>query len=203
LGEGLVHPADGVVIEAQEIKSQALIQAKGLEYSLLELIREPQWCKILDGGLFMTTYLCPKDYHRVHCPADAEVVWVKHIPGELWPVNQSYVQSFPKLFVTNERVVIGMKTAIGHMVMVLVGATNVGKISLAFDRTVVTNRAEEENRVSDRYYDPPKNIRKGAEVGVFHMGSTVITLFEKGMVDVSPIELLGASKVRAPFKHVP
>lgn len=190
----VVHPADGVVVESDFIRSQTLFQTKGLEYSVIDLVKENEWAQAVEGGVSMTTYLCPTDYHRVHSPVTGDIVFVKHIPGELWPVNGLYLKTFPKLFVTNERLVVGIQTPKGKAVVVMVGATNVGKMTLSFDPTVVTNRPSS-RAVNDRFYNPSVGIKKGQELGIFHMGSTVIALYEKGLIGSDPLSLLGPVKM--------
>lgn len=193
----VVHPADGVVAASGTIRAQTLVQAKGIDYSVMEFIRDNLWSKALEEGEFMTTYLCPTDYHRVHSPVEGKIEWVKHIPGDLWPVNELYVSTFPRLFVTNERVVIAIQTPFGKVVVVMVGATNVGKMSLSFDKGVVTNTTGQNGQLREVKYSPGIAIAKGDELGVFHMGSTVVALYEKGVLPDGETPALGSCKVRS------
>ncbi len=179
LGTAPVHPADGKIISGGPIQDGKLDQFKGRQYSLVEFIRQTQLSEKFEGGYFATTYLSPKDYHRVHCPVDGTLFWVKHIPGELWPVNQTYVESFPQLFIENERLVIGIQTATGPVMVVMVGATNVGKMSLIPDNNWLTNQPSSMRRAREKSYEPGIELKAGDELGIFHMGSTVVCLFSK------------------------
>jgi len=182
LGEGIVHPCDAVITAGGAIEESMLIQAKQHKFTLTEFLRSPHWAETFQNGAYLTYYLCPTDYHRVHMPFDAEIVWSSHVPGELWPVNAWSVENIAELFVQNERVIAVMKTSLGHIAMVMVAATNVGNISMSFDTQINTNRLGSERAVKERSYEPPVNLKKGDEFGVFHMGSTVVLIFEKGIL---------------------
>jgi phosphatidylserine decarboxylase len=170
----LVHPADSVISQASEIHDGKCIQAKGKTYSVSDLVSSTEALKIFKDGLFITYYLCPTDYHRVHSPVDGEIISVTHIPGTLWPVNQWSVNNIDQLFCINERVVVNIKSRLGQIVVVFVGATNVGKISLAFDPTIISNQGH--SHIRNKNYDTPLAIQRGQELGTFHMGSTVVLL---------------------------
>jgi phosphatidylserine decarboxylase len=170
----LVHPADSVISQASEIQDGKCIQAKGKTYSVSDLLSSTEAPKIYKSGLFITYYLCPTDYHRVHSPVDGEVTSVTHIPGTLWPVNNWSVNNIDQLFCINERVVVNIKSRLGPIAVVFVGATNVGKISLAFDKNIVSNQGHLQIRTTS--YDQPIAVSRGQELGTFHMGSTVVML---------------------------
>ena len=182
VGEGIVHPADSLISEAGEINDNTLIQAKGRTYSVPELLRSERFNEIFDGGSWLTYYLCPTDYHRVHSPVDGEIVFSTHIPGALWPVNAWSVDSIPNLFGINERIVLIIETPRGRVALVMVAATNVGNMKICFDESLNTTFRRGERPVKERSYSPPVAIKRGEEVGVFHMGSTVVMLYEKGMM---------------------
>lgn len=188
---GIVHPCDGVVTQAGRIDSGKLIQAKGKMYGVAELLRSPQWAAKFQNGTFVTYYLCPTDYHRVHSPMSGKVTWSTHIPGELWPVNNWSVEAIAELFTVNERVgftIEGEKTA----ALVMIAATNVGNITVSFDPRVRTNAREAERAPRERSYDPAIDLQAGDEVGIFHLGSTVVMLYEEGMVsEESATRLIG------------
>lgn len=175
----LLHCADSVITQAGEIREGLAIQAKGSMYSIARLCTEtgtPE--KNFDSGFFLTYYLCPTDYHRVHSPITGEVTHAKYIPGDLWPVNEWSTRSIPSLFCINERIVLRIKSEIGEMILVLVGATNVGHIELAFDASIKANQGQ---AARDKKYAPPVPLRKGQELGRFRMGSTVILLLDEKM----------------------
>lgn len=192
----LVHPCDGALIQAGTIKRGRLIQAKGKTYSLAELLASESEAKYFADGCFLTYYLCPADYHRVHFPASGQIYGATHVPGTLWPVDAASVQRISNLYCQNERVITRMETDRGRATVVMVGATNVGKISLAFDAKVVGNRLSKRmsvRRGADRAYSPPLSAEVGQELGVFHLGSTVILLLQKGMlsrnVSLGPVKM--------------
>lgn len=182
VGEGIVHPADSQITEAGTIEHLQLIQAKGKNYTVAELLRSGHYAADFEGGSFLTYYLCPTDYHRVHSPVDGEIVWSCHVPGELWPVNNWSVNAIHNLFAVNERVVVMIETPKGKAALVMVAATNVGNMMMCFDESINTKYRGAERAVKERAYNPAKPVHRGEEVGVFHMGSTVIMLYEKGVL---------------------
>lgn len=169
----LVHPADSVITQIGQIRRGQLIQAKGMSYSMKNLLQDPQAEIDFEGGLFATYYLCPTDYHRVHSPVSGVIESVTHVPGRLWPVNSWGVSKIPNLFCVNERVIVEISTAMGSVRVVFVGATNVGKITMSFEPQIVSNQGhfQESQKIT---YNPGRAVKKGDELGVFHMGSTVI-----------------------------
>jgi phosphatidylserine decarboxylase len=192
IGEGLVHPCDAALTIAEVIESNTLVQAKGRNYKLSDLLVDKNAAATYAGGAHLVYYLCPTDYHRVHSPIDGEVTEVVHVPGALWPVNEWSVQNIADLFSVNERVIFHIKTALGPVALVMVGATNVGKITVSFDPCVVANQGDfrETHR---KIYDNPVRIKKGDELGIFHMGSTVVMIYSRNMLNVLPH--LGTTKL--------
>ncbi len=178
--DGIVHPSDSTITQLGLVERQTLIQAKGLTYNLSDLLQDTKVATELEGGVYATYYLCPADYHCVHSPVDGEVFKVTHVPGELWPVNTWSVSSVKNLFPRNERLVIEMKSEGRLAVMVMVGATNVGKMSLSFD-SIVTNQPNQ-RKLFYRTYSTPIKIKKGELVGRFHLGSTVVMIYEPGLL---------------------
>lgn len=173
-----VSPVDAAVSHAGIADKGRLIQAKGRDYSLGALLGDPDEGRRFAGGAYATLYLSPRDYHRFHAPLPGTVLGWRYVPGHLWPVNRPSVRGVPELFAVNERVIISMETPVGRVAMVAVGATCVGRIRLSFD-DLVTNTDRPASRVR---YDLPRPIRKGEELGMFEMGSTVILVFEPGKV---------------------
>jgi phosphatidylserine decarboxylase len=171
-----VHPCDSEIIQHGHIKDGTLIQAKGLNYELKKLTEDEHALDKYGEGYFVTYYLCPTDYHRVHSPVHGFVKHVMYRSGDLWPVNMPAINNVQNLYVVNERLVVEMATEYGPVGVVMVGATNVGSMSLAFDPKIRTNRGEQ-SIVHD--YKPPVEIVKGEELGIFHMGSTVIVLYSE------------------------
>lgn len=184
IGEGVVHPADAVITEGGKIENQTLIQAKGKTYSVSELLKTDEWTGVFDGGQYMTYYLCPTDYHRVHSPVDGQIVWSAHIPGELWPVNEWSVNAIHNLFAVNERVAVVFETPRGKVALIMVAATNVGNMTMTFDPSIATTKRPSKREVARKLYEPAVEISRGDEIGIFRMGSTVVMLYEDGVLDV-------------------
>jgi phosphatidylserine decarboxylase len=179
----IVHPADALISQASSIASGALIQAKGKTYDIVKFLGSEDYAKKLTRPKFMTYYLCPTDYHRVHSPITAKVKSIQHIPGNLWPVNNWSVERIDELFAINERVVVELEAAVGTMYCVLVGATNVGKMTLSFDPEIISNRSNVKKPIYKEYENVILN--KGDELGCFHMGSTVVLVMDEAFaVDV-------------------
>lgn len=188
----IVHCADAVITEAGRIEAGTLIQAKGKTYTVSELLKSSEYDEVFEGGAYATYYLCPTDYHRVHSPVSGQIIWSSHIPGEMWPVNAWSVNAITNLFGVNERVAVIIQTPKGKAALVMVAATNVGNMTMSFDNEITTASRRGERQIRSRKYDPPHEIAKGDEVGIFHMGSTVVMLYEKSLVgDRGLVELKG------------
>jgi phosphatidylserine decarboxylase len=174
-------PADGAVSQAGLIEQGQIFQAKGKSFSAVDLLGgdEARVQPFIDGS-FATIYLSPKDYHRLHMPIKGSLTEMIHIPGRLFSVNNATANSVPKLFARNERVACLFDTEFGPMALVLVGAIFVSSIETTW-HGVVTPPSTDSVR-SWQYQDDPLVIEKGAEMGRFNMGSTVIVLFAKDKV---------------------
>ncbi len=198
--EGVVHPVDGRITSWGEIKSNSLLQAKGKTYSVSDFLRSADWAKKFEGGLFFTYYLCPTDYHQIHSPVDGEVVQATYVPGNLWPVNEWSVDSIDKLFSVNERLISFLKTDRGDVALVMVGATNVGKMSVSYDSELVTNQLNIHEPLVKKYL-PAKKIAKGDKLGVFHMGSTVVMLYPRDYLNLSKADPTGMVRLGQTLGH--
>ncbi|MBN2055886.1 phosphatidylserine decarboxylase [bacterium] len=175
--DALISPVDGAVSELGAIEDDRLIQAKGLTYRLDDLIGRKEWANRFRGGLFITFYLSPKDYHRIHCPCDGIVRAAEKIPGRLFTVQPWAVNRMPELYSRNERITSFLETARGAVAVVKVGAAMVGGIRLSYDDL----RGNTMNgRYEFREYEAGYTMRKGEELGAFAFGSTVIMLLETG-----------------------
>lgn len=177
--QALACPADGAISQLGEIVNGRIFQAKGQEFSLLELLGgQADLAAAFAEGLFATVYLSPKDYHRVHMPLAGELVRMVHIPGDLFSVNTLTAQHVPRLFARNERVVCHFATACGPMAVVLVGAMIVASIETPWAGVVAPTR----NQVRTFNYglSPILRLAKGEEMGRFLLGSTAIVLLPKG-----------------------
>jgi len=193
---GAGSPVDGVVGQVGLISSGRLVQAKGFDYTATELLGDAGLAERLDGGPFVTLYLAPRHYHRIHAPCRGRLIAARYIPGTLLPVNPPAVASVQDLFARNERVVCDLDGTPGYFAVVAVGATNVGRIESVFDpgwngpQGGVTNRRRATKRrgrvVDSRHYDPSLAVDAGDELMAFHLGSTVILLFQEGRVELDP-----------------
>lgn len=175
-------PADGAVSQAGLIEHGQIFQAKGKSFSAVDLLGGNQEkAKPFNDGSFTTIYLSPKDYHRLHMPVTGTLTEMIHIPGRLFSVNNATANSVPGLFARNERVACFFDTEFGPMVLVLVGAIFVSSVETTW-HGVVTPPSIESVR-SWLYQDDAPVIEKGAEMGRFNMGSTIIVLFGKDKVN--------------------
>ncbi len=184
IGDGVVHPCDGRLTTVETIEGETLLQAKRIRYPLETLVNAPVSSEFI-GGVAFTYYLCPTDYHRVHAPVSANVTSLTHVPGTLWPVNEKSVLKVPKLFAINERLVFDLTTPHGRIFLVMVGATNVGRMSVSFDPNIVTNSAGRKS-IQKFNYNPAVHVEKGDELGTFHMGSTVIVIYPPQFLKSQP-----------------
>jgi phosphatidylserine decarboxylase len=181
--DAILSPVDGTVSELGVADGGRLIQAKGLDYTVRGLLADAVEARAFEGGAYATLYLAPRDYHRIHAPLGGVVTGYRHIPGAFFPVNPLSVRNVPGLFSINERLVTYLETDAGRVAVVKVAATGVGHITVSYDATVRTHRAGGAGRHGwAQRYASPRPIAAGAEVGMFHLGSTVIVLFEPGRV---------------------
>ena len=184
--KSVVATTDSRIDEFGDITEDVIIQAKGLDYSLRDLIPSVMAESFIDGK-FITLYLSPGDYHRIHSPVSGKITGFYNIPGKLYSVQESVVKSLKGLFVVNERLVTYIETGKGMTAVCKIGALNVGKISIPYDNAVTNKFLRKRNEVIYPEGEEPE-IKKGEEIGVFNMGSTVIILFEKGMIDFQSLK---------------
>ena len=171
----LACPADGAVSQSGPIKGDRIFQAKGQEYSLLELVGgDKNLAKKFENGRFATVYLSPRDYHRLHMPLTGKLTDMVYVPGRLFSVAGHTVRTVPRLFSRNERVVCIFDTDHGPVGLILVGAINVAAIETVWAGLVAPAPGKPVSHQS--YEDSNIILEKGAEMGRFNMGSTVIIL---------------------------
>ena len=175
-------PVDGCISEAGRIDGGRLLQAKDRHYELTELLAAQPWASCFEGGSFATIYLAPFNYHRVHMPLRGELRETVYVPGRLFSVNSVTARHVPNLFARNERVLTLFDTAHGRFALVLVGALNVGSMSTVWAGDITPAA----RRVITKVPGPPTTLEKGAELGRFNMGSTVVLLFEPDRALWSP-----------------
>ena len=181
----LAMPVDGAISQLAPIMQGRIIQAKGHDYSARTLLGgDKALAEPFMGGDFATIYLAPKDYHRIHMPIDGVLKTMIYVPGELFSVNPLTASRVPELFARNERVVCVFDTAVGPMAMVLVGATIVASIETVWSGTVTPPAGKRIQRWDYDTATAPR-LAKGAEMGRFKLGSTVVCLFAPGKVTLS------------------
>ena len=174
----ILCPADGTLSQAGTIADGRIFQAKGRDYSLLELLGgDAEWAERFAGGRFATVYLSPRDYHRVHMPVAGALRRMLHVPGRLFSVNPVTTRLVPRLFARNERVVSLFETEQGPLAVILVGAIFVASMDTVWAGSI-TPGPRDQVRCWD-YGADDQRLDRGAEMGRFNMGSTVILLFAK------------------------
>jgi len=187
--DALVAPCDGAWGASGRVDGGTLLQLKGRPYSVGALLGDDALAAAYEGGAFATFYLSPRDYHRFHAPCDLHVRRAAYIPGTLWPVNRIGVEGVDALFAQNERIcafaAVGAEDgdAGEPMCLVAVGATLVGRIRMAFDDTLATNEGCREPARRD-YAGGGPALAKGAELGRFEFGSTLVLLAAPGLLDL-------------------
>jgi phosphatidylserine decarboxylase len=187
----LVSPCDGRISECGPIDEGRIYQAKGHDYSLQALLADDPACRDLRGGNFWTIYLSPRDYHRVHMPLAGTLRRMIYVPGKLYSVAPYTVRQIPGLFAVNERVVCIFDTEYGPFAQVLVGAMLVASMDTVWAGTITPAKVQALHRTS---YEPGQvALERGAEMGRFNMGSTVVMALPPGVVGSNPQGLPGAN----------
>lgn len=183
----LVSPVDGRVAQLGPVGDGVLPQAKGLRYRVGDLLADETLPAAFLGGSFATLYLAPGDYHRIHSPADGIVLGYTHVPGDLFPVNPTSAQHVQGLYARNERLITHIDSEdFGRVSVVKVGATIVGRVQSAYDRDART-RIPGQRSIRREVLAAPVAVRRGDELGVFEMGSTVIVLSASPLVFQSEV----------------
>ena len=191
--DAIISPADGTVSVAGVIRGDSIFQAKGIDYSLGDLLATDldEVAHYVDGN-FATIYLAPYDYHRVHAPFSGDLVAARYVPGDLFSVNEATVSKLNGLFRRNERLVMHFRTDHGPAVLILVGALNVGSISTPWTGEIRPRKTGVVDVLDISKH--PTNLSKGDLLGWFNMGSTVILLLPQGACewddDLEPGETL-------------
>jgi phosphatidylserine decarboxylase len=177
-----ICPVDGCISQFGAIVDDQIYQAKGHDFSIAALIGgDAQLANQFRHGSFANLYLSPKDYHRIHMPVAGRLTRMIYIPGQLFSVNPTTARGIPGLFARNERVVCVFETSKGPFVMTLVGATIVGSMATVWHGVVNPPRSKEIREW--RYDDQDIRLDKGDELGRFLLGSTVVMLFPKDVLE--------------------
>jgi len=176
----ILSPADGAISQLGTITAGRIVQAKGRDYAVAELLGEDsREAGRFEGGAFMTIYLSPRDYHRVHMPAAGRLAATTYLPGKLFSVNQATAAGVERLFARNERLACLFDGPDGHFASVMVGAMIVAGIDTAWPNRFRTHEAAP---VHEDFTAAAHDFAAGAEMGRFYLGSTVVLLFEPGRV---------------------
>jgi phosphatidylserine decarboxylase len=189
-----VSPVDGTLRQFGVITDGRLEQIKGKNYSVSSFLRDEELARRYEGGAYFNLYLSPQDYHHVHSPVGGGISRSVHIPGKLWPVNDWSLLNVDALFSINERVVTYIESSLGLVAVVMIGATNVGKISVVYDSFISNTRGTSKSVA--RAYETPIPIAAGDRLGTFHMGSSVVVLVEPGKLDLQRVRLERGKKVQ-------
>ncbi|MBT8138071.1 MAG: phosphatidylserine decarboxylase [Gammaproteobacteria bacterium] len=176
----VIAPADGVISQCGTIKDGNLLQAKGQHYSVAQLLASDQEARAFDGGSFVTIYLAPHNYHRVHVPLAAQLRRMTFVPGRLFSVSPSTTRAVPGLFTRNERVVFHLDSDAGAVALVMVGAMVVGSVA-TYHAGIVRGR-----EVTTSEYQPAVKFDHAQQLAQFNVGSTVIVLFAPGGPALEP-----------------
>lgn len=196
---GVVCPADGTISQLGQINKQKVLQAKGKDYEVGQLLADFELGEYFADGSFATIYLAPTNYHRVHMPFDGRLVRTIYVPGQLFSVNNVTAENIPDLFARNERCVCEFETEFGKACVVLVGAMIVAGIE-----TVATGKIERSSTIKTATHDI--ELKKGEELGRFYLGSTAIIVmpkqadvaWQKGLYNSVPVrmgQLIGKTAV--------
>ena len=183
-------PVDGAISQFGPIERDQIFQAKGHQYSTQALLGgDAALAAQFDDGAFATLYLSPRDYHRIHMPCDGTLTRMIYVPGALYSVNPATARGIPGVFAINERVVCVFNTAYGPFVLTLVGATIVGSMATVWHGVVNPPRT---GNVRDWRYgnasgdEKPVVLKRGDEMGRFLLGSTVVMLWPKDVLQFNP-----------------
>jgi phosphatidylserine decarboxylase len=180
----LACPVDGTVSQAGRIESGAIFQAKGHSYDVDTLLAgQREWSDRFRDGYFATIYLAPYNYHRIHMPISGTLRGAWYVPGRLFSVNQATAAAVPRLFARNERVVCCFETNGIPWALVLVGALNVGSMATVWHGDVTPRSPRVVTALPTSGLAAPATLDKGAEMGRFNMGSTIVLVLPRGTTE--------------------
>jgi len=175
----ICSPVDGSIVDYGLIDSGQLIQAKKFKYEITDLMGDPLLTEKLDGGVFITIYLAPTDYHRIHCPLAGKIIKSNHMGDSLYSVNLDAQTSIPSLYIKNERASMVIQSRGFSYGLVAVGASIVGSIVPFWEKKDLKKRSSFKESWNNGPKEDSKMVGKGQELAYFKMGSTVILLFPK------------------------
>jgi phosphatidylserine decarboxylase len=183
---------DGRISQYGKISDNLLLQAKGRQFAVSDLLGVTgEQARIFNKGRFVTIYLAPNDYHRIHMPTDGQLRQMTFIPGRLFSVSPATARAVRNLYARNERVVFHFDSDCGPVALVLVGAMNVGSIETVHEGVIAPGGRQ----LRQWHYDPPESFERGQELARFNLGSTAIVLLS----DRGP-ELAGSLETEATLR---
>lgn len=175
-----VSPADCEVVAQGRIDADQLFEAKGMPYRLADLLPVPEAARFVDGD-YLSLYLRPSDCHRVFCPVDdARVHAAVGLAGGEMPVAPVVRELVSGIYVHNKRVAHLLRTPQGDVALVMIGAFKVGRIASAYDPRPWRVLEEPAPARERRDYAPEVALARGDWLATFHLGSSIVLLFERG-----------------------
>ena len=172
----LASPCDAIVGAHGTIDGDTLHQIKDAPYRLSDLLGDATEADPFRGGTYVTLRLTAGMYHHFHAPHDLTVEQVTYISGDCWNVNPIALKRIERLFCKNERAAIRCRLASGVPVMlVAVAAVLVASIRLTFLDTAKALRVG-----GPRVIPLDARLTKGADMGWFEHGSTIVMLAPPG-----------------------
>jgi phosphatidylserine decarboxylase len=173
----ITSPADGRIESMAGVDGQGTFTVKGRPYAVAELVGDVAEARRFLGGAGFVVYLSPRDYHRVHAPVSGVVRRIRSMPGDYYPVNAVGVRHVANLFCRNRRVAIEIDAdgGLGRVTVIMVVAMIVGRVT-------TVGVKERDVPIGDHDFDPPLPVRRGDEIGIFHLGSTAVVFVEKRAV---------------------
>lgn len=196
----IVSPTDGKLAQFGKLARGELVQAKGIRYSVDDLLLGCPRASTYYDGVYFNVYLSPRDYHRVHAPVTGKVIGFRYIPGRLFPVNPLAVNTVPALFTINERLITYLATELGTVAIVMIGATSVGRMSVVYS-DFTTNRGDGEPFYGELEEDLV--LEAGDELGRFNLGSTVVVLIPSQQLTFAQLSPGQTVRLGQPVAHRP
>jgi len=185
LNDVITSPADGCISQIGKLDNKKILQAKNMNYSLSQLLaNDMKLTETFQNGKFITIYLSPRDYHRVHMPYTGKLLQSTYVPGKLFSVNPATIDRINNVFTRNERLINIFQTDNGPMAIILIGAMLVAGIHTVWQDNVAPNHFKQPQ--TWRYADKNIVLQKGNELGYFNFGSTVILLFPENKANWLP-----------------
>ena len=192
----LISPADGKILNFGRIEAETFIEAKGRKYRLSELLGSQEDARTFEHGSWVTVSLSPKDYHRVHHPGEGKVTKARYIPGGLRWFTQSFVRKKDSPLCFHERLITFVEGRSGLVATVMFGTTSAGHITAKYDEQIQMNRLHTHG---EYHFNQGIEAPRGSELGIFHLGSTVIVLIESPGVQLEPLQENAPIRMGAPI----